>query len=184
MSSQHSRRGSSLARTARKYFVSTFVVFTFGIYILHEHLTPPDSLAGEAMRAQDPVTTSWAPTPEAPAPAVALAAPPAPPTDVPTPAPVRGQYRDGSYAGQVVDAYYGYVQVQATVAQGRLTDVQILEYPNDRRTSIRINNYAIPYLTQESLHAQSANVDIISGATLTSEAYIESLASALTSARA
>jgi uncharacterized protein with FMN-binding domain len=75
------------------------------------------------------------------------------------------------------------VQVQATIKQGRLAAVQFLEYPNDRRTSIRINNIAVPYLQQEAIQAQSADVDIISGATLTSEAFVRSLQVALNSAK-
>jgi uncharacterized protein with FMN-binding domain len=59
-----------------------------------------------------------------------------------------------------------------------------LLYPNDRRTSIRINATAVPDLQQEAIQAQSANVDIISGATLTSQAFVQSLQVALNSAKA
>ncbi len=107
-----------------------------------------------------------------------------PPTDVPVPASKpAGQFADGTYTGPVVDAYYGNVQVQAVVQNGQLADVQFLDYPHDRRTSQRINSYATPYLTQEAIQAQSGNVNIISGATLTSQAFVESLDSALQSAR-
>ncbi|MBS1965497.1 MAG: FMN-binding protein [Chloroflexi bacterium SZAS-1] len=75
------------------------------------------------------------------------------------------------------------MQVQAVIQAGKLTDVQILEYPNDRRTSIRINNIALPYLISEAIQAQSANVDAISGATLSSDAFVQSLQSALNSAK-
>jgi uncharacterized protein with FMN-binding domain len=75
------------------------------------------------------------------------------------------------------------VQVQATIQGGKLTDVQFLEYPTDRRTSQEINNIAVPYLQQEALQAQSARVDIVSGATLTSEAFMMSLQNALDSAK-
>ena len=94
-----------------------------------------------------------------------------------------GQYKDGVYTGTEVDAYYGLVQVQATIKQGKLADVQFLEYPNDRRTSIRINTIAMPDLQQEAIQAQSAQVDTISGATLTSEAFVQSLQVALSSAK-
>ena len=78
-----------------------------------------------------------------------------------------------------MDAYYGYVQVQAVVQNGNLADVQFINYPQDRRTSRFINQQATPWLRTEAIQAQSANVNIISGATLTSEGFIMSLRSAL-----
>ena len=86
------------------------------------------------------------------------------------------------YQGSPIDAYYGLVQVQVTVQNGSIQDVQFLQYPNDRRTSQQINSIAMPYLQQEAIQAQSAQVDIISGATLTSEGFIMSLQSALQAA--
>lgn len=88
-------------------------------------------------------------------------------------------FADGTYTGPVADAYYGLVQVQASTQGGRLTALKILKYPNDRRTSISINRQALPMLRDEAISAQSANVDIISGATLTSKAFIQSLGGAL-----
>jgi uncharacterized protein with FMN-binding domain len=74
------------------------------------------------------------------------------------------------------------VQVQAKVQNGKITAVQFLQYPTDRRTSQQINAIAVPYLQQEAIQAQSANVDIVSGATLTSEGFQMSLQSALANA--
>jgi uncharacterized protein with FMN-binding domain len=96
------------------------------------------------------------------------------------PAPV--QYRDGAYTGPVVDAYYGLMQIQAIIKGGRLTSIRVLKYPNDRRTSIFINRQALPMLRDEVISAQSARVDIISGATLSSEAFIQSLDAAMSQA--
>ena len=107
--------------------------------------------------------------------------PPAVPAPKPKPA---GQYIDGTYTGNAADAYYGIVQVKAVVSGGKLTDVQFLQYPNDRSTSIEINSQAMPLLTEEAIRAQSANVDIVSGATDTSTAFIQSLGSALAQAKA
>lgn len=95
-----------------------------------------------------------------------------------------GKYKDGSYVGNVVDAYYGNVQVKAIVSGGKITDVQFLDYPQDRQNSIRINSYAIPRLVSEAISIQDSNVNTISGASFTSEAYRESLSSALLQARA
>ena len=88
-------------------------------------------------------------------------------------------YRDGSYTGTDENAYYGRVQVQVTVARGQITGVKVLDYPNDRRTSRYINGQALPLLQQEVMQAQNAQIDTVSGATLTSEAYIRSLGNAL-----
>jgi uncharacterized protein with FMN-binding domain len=94
-----------------------------------------------------------------------------------------GLYKNGTYKGPEIDAYYGLVQVQATIRSGKIANIQFLEFPSDRRTSVEINNIAVPYLQQEAIQAQSANVDIISGATLTSEAFMMSLQNALNSAK-
>lgn len=94
-----------------------------------------------------------------------------------------GRYKDGTYTGPVADAFYGNVQVQATVQGGRIADVKFLQYPNDRGHSIMINMMAMPQLTSEAITAQNAQVDIVSGATDTSNAFMESLASALTQAQ-
>ncbi len=90
-----------------------------------------------------------------------------------------GRFVDGTYTGSVVDAYYGLVQIQVLVQSGQLVDVNVLRYPSDRRLSVRINRYALPILRREAIIAQSANVNIVSGATLTSEAFLRSLGSAL-----
>lgn len=95
-----------------------------------------------------------------------------------------GAFRDGSYTGSVANAYYGMVQVQAVVQNGRLVSVRILRYPNDRRTSRYISGHALPILKRESIAAQSASVHIISGATLVSRAYRRSLGTALSKAKA
>jgi uncharacterized protein with FMN-binding domain len=101
----------------------------------------------------------------------------------PPPVVAAGQYKDGEYTGPGVDAYWGQVQVKAIVQNGQITDVQFLQYPSDRRTSQRINSIVMPYLQSEAIQAQNANVDVISGATLTSEAFVQSLQAALAGAR-
>ena len=93
-------------------------------------------------------------------------------------------YKDGSYTGSVADALWGNIQVEATIKNGKITNVQFLQYPNERDRSIMINQYADPQLSSEAIQAQSANVDIISGATDTSEAFIQSLSDALSQAKA
>lgn len=93
-----------------------------------------------------------------------------------------GTYKDGSYTGSTENAYYGDVQVKATISGGKITDVTFLQYPHTHSTSVYINDQAMPYLQQEAIKAQSANVNIISGATYTSQAFIQSLQNALSQA--
>ena len=92
------------------------------------------------------------------------------------------QYKDGTYTGSVEDAYYGNVQVAVTVTGGKITKVKVLQYPDSHSTSVAINQQALPYLQQEVMQSQNANVQLISGATYTSQAYIQSLTNALAQA--
>ena len=91
--------------------------------------------------------------------------------------------KDGTYTGSVTDAFYGNVQVQATISNGRLTEVQFLQYPSDRRQSQEINSVAMPQLVSEAISAQSSQVDAVSGATQTSQAFMQSLSAALAQAK-
>ncbi|MEK7604295.1 MAG: FMN-binding protein [Patescibacteria group bacterium] len=92
---------------------------------------------------------------------------------------VVGRFRDGTYTGNSVDSIFGQVQVQAVVKGGALVNVIGLVYPNDRETSTRISNESLSVMTKEAIEIQSADVDLVSGATQTWEAYVVSLDSAL-----
>jgi uncharacterized protein with FMN-binding domain len=81
--------------------------------------------------------------------------------------------------GAAVQDPYGTVQVVATLKRGRITDVQAVALPLDNDRSRSINTAAAPLLRTEVLRAQSAQVDVISGATYTSQAYAQSLQAAL-----
>jgi uncharacterized protein with FMN-binding domain len=87
----------------------------------------------------------------------------------------------GRVNGAVVDNGYGPVQVQIEVSAGRIVDVSTLALPGDGH-SRRINSFAVPRLREEVLAAQSAQIDTVSGATATSEAYAQSLQAALDAA--
>lgn len=114
--------------------------------------------------------------------AVATVTPIASPITAPT-VKTAGLYKDGSYTGTSMDVYYGNVQVQAVVQNGKLADVIILDQPKDRRYSAELAAYAMPILRTEAIQAQSANVNIVSGATATSGGFKESLATALALAK-
>jgi uncharacterized protein with FMN-binding domain len=81
--------------------------------------------------------------------------------------------------GDSTDTRWGPVQVQITVANGQITDVTVVDYPSGNGKDRQINARALPVLVQETLDAQSAKIDMVSGATVTSEGYIGSLQSAL-----
>ena len=74
---------------------------------------------------------------------------------------------------------WGPVQVELTVSGGKVTDVSVLQYPSGNGRDVEINNYALPVLIQETLDQQSAGIDMVSGATVTSVGYLQSLQSAL-----
>ena len=93
-----------------------------------------------------------------------------------------GKYKDGTYDGSNEDVYYGNVQVRATISNGNLTNVEFLQYPTDRDNSVKISARATPILKREAIISQSANVDIVSGATQTSKGFIRSLGTALANA--
>jgi uncharacterized protein with FMN-binding domain len=84
--------------------------------------------------------------------------------------------------GSVSENQYGQVQVQVTVRGGKVTAVTATQYPNGDSRSAQISAYAIPALNQEALQAGSAGIDMISGASYTSESYLASLQSALSKA--
>lgn len=81
--------------------------------------------------------------------------------------------------GSVAQTQWGPVQVQIAVSGSRITDVQVLQYPDDNPKDVEINNYALPVLIDETLSAQSADIQMVSGATVTSVGYLTSLQAAL-----
>jgi uncharacterized protein with FMN-binding domain len=86
------------------------------------------------------------------------------------------------YPGTVARTRWGDVQVRITVAGGRITGVTVPVFPHNNGRDREINARALPILTQETLAAQNARIDTVSGATVTSDGYIESLQAALDAA--
>jgi uncharacterized protein with FMN-binding domain len=81
--------------------------------------------------------------------------------------------------GSVAQTMWGPVQVQLTVSGGKVTDVSVVQYPSGNPRDTEINSQALPILIQETLSSQSAQIDMVSGATVTSTGYLQSLQSAL-----
>jgi uncharacterized protein with FMN-binding domain len=90
-----------------------------------------------------------------------------------------GSTKSTTYTGPVAQTRWGPVQVKIAAQSGKLTKVTILQQPNGNPRDAEINGYALPILINESLSAQSANIDMVSGATVTSEGYAQSLQAAL-----
>ena len=65
------------------------------------------------------------------------------------------------------------------ISNGQISDIQAVQLPYDRERSYLISQQAAPILHDEVIQAQSANIDTLSGATFTSEAYAQSVQSAL-----
>jgi len=88
----------------------------------------------------------------------------------------------GTYTGASANTIYGPVQVQITLVGGKITNAIALTYPTSSFRDQQINQQAIPYLIQETLAAQSANIQGVGGASYTSQGWYTSLVSALAKA--
>lgn len=181
MSTQKSPSAFGPGRILQKSFVSGFVLVSYLAYAVHEHFATPSQAVTALPSSSQPGQVAQLPLQDQAAqvlPRKNLAAP------APTAAPsvTGGQYKDGTFTGASANAFYGQVQVQVVTKDGKISSVTFLDYPKDRRTSARINSVAVPTLQSEAIQAQSAQVDVVSGATLTSEAFMASLQSALDSA--
>jgi uncharacterized protein with FMN-binding domain len=94
-------------------------------------------------------------------------------------APAAAAAASGTFTGATVQTRWGPVQVQIVVANGKVTSADAIQYPTGNGTDARINSYAIPKLNAEVVQAQSAKIDMISGATVTSSGYLQSLQDAI-----
>ena len=81
--------------------------------------------------------------------------------------------------GSVAQTQWGPVQVQLSISNGTITKVTVLQYPNGNSRDVELANYSLPILIKETIQSQSAQIDMVSGATYTSTGYIQSLQSAL-----
>lgn len=189
----------------KKAILSFILFFTFTGYILYTRILGASIPAVVTADPSNPIITLSLPTYSPPevlvdpkvttpiikpsvvsvptTPVATTPVAPDPKPQVQTPPAQTGKYKNGNYKGDSIDAYYGNVQVLAVISGGKITDVQFLDYPKGRQTSVRINERAMPYLTSEAIVAQNSNVDTVSGASFTSAAFRKSLASALVKAK-
>ena len=130
----------------------------------------PSTTAASASTSPAPTATS---TPAAAAPTTLN------PTTTASESPAAVQ----AYNGDLVNTKYGPVQVQLQFTNGSISEVAVVAYPDGDNKSVRINARALPTLRTEVLTAQTAQIDTVSGATYTSDAYTRSLQSAIDQAR-
>jgi uncharacterized protein with FMN-binding domain len=160
----------------KKYLIAGILVIAFVAYLIfaNRHSTPVGIRASGV-----PTTTPGTAGPTS-----------LPTTTLPTNNPPSGsspsasarQYKDGIYTGTVADAFYGKLQAVATVQGGIITNVTFPQAPSGGHSGA-VSNQALPVLKQEAITAQSANVNVVSGATQTSQAFEQSLTSALARAK-
>lgn len=190
---------------AKRLLLSLSVMALFALYVLQQRTQPgadptvvsaPSAVSSGALIGRvDPTVTPRAATTATTAPSASASTRPVASAPSPTPTASRrssdpspspsatsGAYADGSYTGDPADANWGTVQVQADIVNGQITQVQFLQHPDHRSRSQSINQRADPILIQEAIQSQRADVDIVTGATDTSDAFIQSLTSALAQA--
>ncbi len=155
----------------KKYILSAFVIASFIMYAVYYKMTGVVPASVPTTDNSNSSGTSGD---------VVIVPSGNPQTPAPTPT---AMYKDGTYTGPVVDAYYGNIQVEAIIQGGKLADVKLLQYPNDRSTSIRINTDAMKIWKKQAIAIQAAKVDIVSGATDSSGAFNKSLGVALAEAK-
>ena len=132
---------------------------------------PAKSASGAATKAAAPTKTATTNNAQSQTPAAQ--------TPTPAAAPATKAV-SGTFTGDVVNVRYGNVQVKITVENGKITDAQAVQAPSGRND--RWTQMAVPILRQQTLQAQSANINGASGASFTSYGWYTSLASALAKA--
>ena len=125
-------------------------------------------------------TATKKPTAAATQPAATQSATAAPSATTTTAAPATSTVKDGTFTGPSVNVNYGNVQVKITVVNGRITDAVAVKAPSGKND--RYTNMSVPVLKQQTLKAQSANIQGVSGASYTSYGWFTSLQGALAAA--
>ena len=181
MDSQIPQGNGPSNNNTKAILISVAVIIIFAAFVVYYRLQG----APAATAPSDPSTQTSATETPTPSDTIAAGTPtPTSPGASPTPTPTTsaGKFKDGSYTGPVTDAVYGKIQVKAVISGGKLTDVIFLQFPDSPGHTTEVSNFALPQLKSEAIVAQSANVDIVSGATQDSEAFQQSLAAALAQA--
>lgn len=164
----------------RKIVAAVMATFS-GLVLLFSYHTSTNSTEAEAS-SDDSAADTTVPTNSAsssPSTSTASSTPSTSTTSATPAATTSSAASSGTYTGTAINTQYGNVQVRITVANGKVTASEAIQYPNRDHKDQEINSYAIPILSSEAVTAQSASIDAVSGATFTSQAYKQSLQSAL-----
>ncbi|SEH61977.1 MULTISPECIES: FMN-binding protein [unclassified Leifsonia] len=170
------------SRSWRGTILFTVILVTMGatvglkLYGIGEQVTASDTSVHAATAAATAGTSGATSTPTPSASASASASPS--PSATATPAPAQAAATK-TVTGSAIDTRYGAVQVKLTFTGGTITAVDTVQAPDGNGRDQEINQQALPILQQEVLSSQSANIDTVSGATYTSEGYIQSVQSAI-----
>ena len=135
------------------------------------------SATSAATKAVKPVATKNAGATKTPASGNSAASDSATPTAAATTAPATTAAINGTFTGPSVNVNYGNVQVKITVVNGRITDAVAVKAPTGKND--RYTNRAVPTLKAQTLKAQSANIQGVSGASYTSYGWFTSLQGAI-----
>ena len=135
------------------------------------------SSSSSATSAAKPVATKSAGATKTPASTNSAASNSATPTAAATTAPATTAAINGTFTGPSVNVNYGNVQVKITVVNGRITDAVAVKAPTGKND--RYTNMAVPTLKAQTLKAQSANIQGVSGASYTSYGWFTSLQGAI-----
>ena len=166
------------SRSWRGTILFTVILVTMGatvglkLYGIGEQVTASDTSVHAATSAATAGTSGATSTPTASA-----SASPSPSATA-TPAPGQAAATK-TVTGSAIDTQYGAVQVKLTFTGNTITAVDTVQAPDGNGRDQEINQQALPILQQEVLSSQSANIDTVSGATYTSEGYIQSVQSAI-----
>jgi uncharacterized protein with FMN-binding domain len=143
-----------------------------------------------ARQTLQPPLAATASSPPAPQTSAPVSAPPTsapsssgPPAKKPSATAASAQPQTRTVTGSSIRTRYGDVQVQVKFAGTQITDVVPVRLPDSNDVDQEIDQQVVPILIQETLTAQSANIQAVSGATYTSDGYIQSLQSALDKAK-
>jgi uncharacterized protein with FMN-binding domain len=168
----------------KKYIIAGVLVVAFIAYLVFANKNPaPVAVVTPATTpVTGPTSTPSATGPTSLPPTSTTPATGNPPTGTGSGSTSTGQYKDGTYTGTVANAFYGNLQAVVTISGGMITDVTFPQAPSGGHSS-QVSAFALPALKQEAIAAQSANVNIVSGATQDSQAFQQSLASALAQAK-
>jgi uncharacterized protein with FMN-binding domain len=152
----------------RRIVFAIMSTITVVVLLFSYHTSTNSAMVASSSVVQRPVSPGSTPPP-----ASSTKSGPGPATSKPSPA---------TFTGAAADTRWGTVQVRITVQGGKITASEAVQYPQNNGRDAQINGFALPILSQEVIQQQSASIDTVSGATVTSDGYLQSLQSAIDAA--